>query len=123
MRPENKLEILDTIEHSIEALKDLNQALTAEDATAISEHYADLEAACDLFPFLLSDYLTAKDNEYYPTRPENEQEIQDTIEHSIEALKTLREAVEDEAATAMNKHYKDLRLAYGSLQVLLSPYL
>ena len=116
MRPENKLEIQDTIVHLIEGLKDLKGAVEDEDATVIDEHYEDVELAYDLLPFLLSGYLNTEGSAHYPMRPDNELEIQDTIVHLIEGLKDLKGAVEDEDTTAMNEHYKNVKLAYKLFQ-------
>ena len=116
MRPENKLEILDTIDHSIEALKDLRQAAEDEALEAISEHYSDLEAAYSSLQFLLSSYLLS--SEYNPMRLEDGLGDLDTIDHSIKALKDLRQAVEDEAPEAISEHYKSLKSHLSTLQDL-----
>ena len=55
MRPEKKLEILDTIDHCVEALKNLKEAVNDEEPKAMSEHYNDLNPAYESLQFLLSD--------------------------------------------------------------------
>ena len=116
MRPENKLEIQDIIVHLIEGLNDLKGAVEDEDTTAMNEHYKDVELAYDLLPFLLSAYLNTEGSAHYSMRPDNELEIQDIIVHLIEGLNDLKGAVEDEDTTAMNEHYKDVKLAYKLFQ-------
>ena len=55
MRPETKLEILDTINDSITALKNLEKAVKGEDPKAMCEHSNDLKQAYESLQLLLSD--------------------------------------------------------------------